>query len=150
MIGSIGLMAALYIFLSSGLSDADRAMTGKLLQSVDKVAAFEGVNPEPWDVVCYLDPYDMPARRMQVYLPEGGRDLSFAPNGSAMDEEEGGLVFVNRSTKVARVFVIEHTGIHEIVGPRCLERPQAYFAVTRVEALNRSYIRLEFADGTKI
>ncbi|MDR6290619.1 hypothetical protein E9232_003145 [Inquilinus ginsengisoli] len=150
VIGAIGLVAALSIFLSSRLSDADRAMTGKLLQSMDKVATFEGVNSEPWDVVCYLDPYDMPARRMQVYLPEGGRDLSFTPSGSAMGEEEGGLVFVNRATKVARVFVIEHTGIHRIEGPRCLERPQAYFAVDRIDALNASYTQLKLVAGQKI
>lgn len=120
------------------------------LTTLGKQTSFESVYTGPkWDIVCYLDPYSFPSKRIPSYLPEVGSSLTYQPSDLWIDEEQVGLVFIDTALRTAHVMRIRQADVYRIVGPRCLESTKAHFIVERVPAPNLTYTRLTFINSSR-
>lgn len=145
------VLLAIAIVGSPPLPRESAEMMEGLLAAGSEPTPFSAVLPDrEWDTVCYLDPYDLPSRRLPFHLSEDLRNFSFQPSHRWIDEHENGLAFIDRRARMVHVFIVKKLpptqGIYRIEGPRCLERESAFFKVALVHGLNFSANHLFFIE----
>jgi hypothetical protein len=147
-------VAGLAVWLLRPTSSDSEELAGRLLAAGPQRTSFETVLPDRrWDTVCYLDPYDRPSLSLTRHLEEDVTDFVFEPSDRYLAEEETGIALVDHDTKFISVYTLEiserraQETILQIVGPRCIKRETAYFAVEDVDGLNLDYKRLTFIAG---
>jgi hypothetical protein len=147
-------VAVLAVWLLGPTSSDSEDLTGRLLAAGPQRTSFETILPDRrWDTVCYLDPYDRPSRSLTEHLEEDVTDFVFEPYDRYLAEEETGIALVDHDAKSVSVYTLKKSErraqetISEIVGPRCMKRETAYFAVEDVDGLNLDHKRLTFNAG---
>jgi hypothetical protein len=104
---------------------------------------FTDVQKTSWDVVCRIDAL----MSASTALRRGGyelQDVTFMPEDRVIGEQKHGIVFLDRSARTARVFVLDDFNIYALEGERCLGRGQAFYRIDTVETGNFTYRKLTF------
>lgn len=115
----------------------------RLLSATSRSTPFAAVLPGlEWDMVCYLDPYSFPSRRLPAFLDTDMSGFEYRPSDEWIGEEENSLAFIDQEAKVVHVYPVERRVIRQISGPRCLNNEFAFFMVEDIQAPNIAYKRL--------
>ena len=108
----VGVLCALLLVIaivgSPPLPRGSAEMMERLLAAGPEPTPFSAVLPDhDWETVCYLDPYDLPERRLPFHLSEDLGNFSFQPSHRWIDEHENGLAFVDRRGRIVHVFIVK-------------------------------------------
>lgn len=136
-------VAAGLLFAVASCEVSTGSLTEPILDTNGTTTPFAKILPDrEWDTVCYLDPYASSSLALAKYLGPDLDDFDYWPSDRWIGEEENGITFVDRRSKIVYVYALSRRDIREIVGPRCLQKSAAFFRLDLIQARNITYKQL--------